>query len=629
MSSEVKVFTLEDVRKHNKPDDLWIVIHDKVYDLTKFASEHPGGETVLEQQAGDYGTEPFEDVGHSSDAREIMEQYYIGEIAPADRERKSKFTSSFTLKKIDDFRSDSKYSKNMKLTELLYRGKRLRHDKLQFLTNRYWNQKGSHLKVSRLRFPEEVANSSNSPLIKAENMFKSTRYDDALSNEIEIGITADEAKHLEQQKSERLQCFHPLFGDVRFHQDCEPSLIFSSKRRFSKDVAQASLLTNTVVTLGAPPTLNNLFNKIDELNKLVDTDKPIAEWRSSLRLSVERSILHAHVWQTDETKLPRRFHQQSNVWKHKPEYGIHPEQSTRYLFHNLFRILEFQAPYYMNYTGLTPIENQLSDNLPFRWTTRDRLLETFYYWGPEKRRISFSEQHDLVVMGQTPAPLFLNNHDTIQKFSKIATLPVASFGPMSPLIDLTSTLYYREDSTNGWLENQNRRYAFPHIFTVNFSLPNVWSDYLEPEADPVIPEHRYAIAIMNCFASAVAQARSMGINEGILDKPLCVQCVCSDGVYFDFVTFQLNNMDVPDYKLSHNLDPTAPKNFAWIDGNYRLFQKLIPKKRMMRNTKYRDINMSVFDRLSSYYLCGLINTSFNINESLIPELNTINNQIHE
>ncbi|CAH8656709.1 unnamed protein product [Schistosoma margrebowiei] len=517
----------------------------------------------------------------------------------------------------------------MKLTELLYHGKRLRHDKLQFMTNRYWNKKGSYLKVSRLRFPEEVANSPNNPLIKAENMFKSTRYDDALLNEIEIGITADEAKHFEQQKSERLQCFHPLFGDVRFHQDCEPSLIFSSKRRFSKGVDQASLLTNTVVTLGAPPTLNNLFDKIDELNKLVDTNEPIADWRSSLRLSVERSILHAHVWQTDETKLPRRFHQQSNVWKHKPEYGIHPEQSTRYLFHNLFRILEFQAPNYMNYIGLTPIENPLSDSLPFRWTTRDRLLETFYYWGPEKRRISFSEQHDLVVMGQMPAPLFLNNHDTIQKFSNIATLPVASFGPMSPLIDLTSTSYYREDSTNGWLESQNRRYAFPHIFTVNFSLPNVWSDYLEPEADPVIPEHRYAIAIMNCFASAVAQARSMGINEGILDKPLCVQCVCSDGVYFDFVTFQLNNMDVPDYQRSRKLDPTAPKNFAWIDGNYRLFQKIIPKKHMMRNTKYRDINMSVFDRLSSYYLCGLINTSFNINESLIPELNTINNQIQE
>ncbi|CAH8872149.1 unnamed protein product [Trichobilharzia szidati] len=103
MSPEVKVFTLEEVKKHNRADDLWIIIHDKVYDLTKFASEHPGGEVVLEEQAGSYGTEPFEDVGHSSDAREIMEQYYIGDIAPADRERKSKFTSSFTMKKADSF----------------------------------------------------------------------------------------------------------------------------------------------------------------------------------------------------------------------------------------------------------------------------------------------------------------------------------------------------------------------------------------------------------------------------------------------------------------------------------------------------------------------------------------------
>ncbi|CAH8574471.1 unnamed protein product [Schistosoma turkestanicum] len=517
----------------------------------------------------------------------------------------------------------------MKLTELLCRGKRLRHDKLQFLTNRYWYERGSRLKVNRLRVPEQVASGPDNPLLKAENMFKSTRYDDALLNEIEIGITSNEAERIEQQRSEKLQCFHPLFGDVRSHQDSEPSLIFSSKRRFSKGVDQASLLTNTVVTLGAPPTLNNLFDKIYELNKLVDSDKSIADWRSTLRLSVERSILHAHVWQTDETKLPRRFHQKSYVWKHKPEYGIHPDQSTRYLFHNLFRILEFQAPNYMNHTGLIPIENQLSDSLPFRWTTRDRLLETFYFWGAEKRRISFSEQHDLVVMGQTPAPLFLNDHDTIQKLSNVSMLPVATFGPMSPLIDLTSTLYYREDSTNGWLETQNRRYAFPHIFTVNFSLPSVWSDYLEPEADPVIPEHRYAIALMNCFASAVAQARSMGISEGVLDKPLCVQCVCSDGVYFDFVTFQLNNMDVPDYQFSQKSNNNAPKNFAWIDGNHRLFKKAVPTKTMMRNTKYRDLDMSVFDRLSGYYLCGLINNSFNINESLIPELNTVNHQIRE
>ncbi|CAH8872147.1 unnamed protein product [Trichobilharzia szidati] len=508
----------------------------------------------------------------------------------------------------------------MRLTGILY-GKRVRHDKLQFLTNRYWRKVGSKLSVDCLRVPEQILNDSNSPIKDAENMFRSTRYDDDLLKEIEIGITSEEAYKIEQQRAEKLQSFNPLHDDPRFHQNSESSLIFSQKRRFSKGVDQASLLTNTAVAFGAPPTLNSLIQKIGRINEQVNSDNSTADWRSYLRLAVERSVLHAHVWQTDETKLPRRFRHDLPIWKHKPEFGIHPEQSTRYLFQNLFRILEFQTPHYIKYAELSPVQNKLSNNLPCRWTTRDRLLETYYYWGPQKRRISFSEEHDLAVFGQTPAPVFVSDIDTIQKASEAATMPVKSLGPMSPLIDLTSTLYYMDNSTNGWIGNQNRRYSFPHIFTVNFSLPNVWSDYLEPEADRVVPEHRYAVALMNCFASAVAQARSMGINSGVLDVPISVQCVCSDGVYFDFITFQLNNMDVPDYQSDPQAVSTVRKNFAWIDGNYRLFKKIIPKRSMMRNTKYRDFDMSVFDRLTSYYLCGMLDTSFTLPETLLPKWN--------
>lgn len=43
-------------------------------------SQHPGGEEVLLEQAGKDATEPFEDVGHSSDSRQMMSQYKIGEI---------------------------------------------------------------------------------------------------------------------------------------------------------------------------------------------------------------------------------------------------------------------------------------------------------------------------------------------------------------------------------------------------------------------------------------------------------------------------------------------------------------------------------------------------------------------
>lgn len=47
--------------------------------------QHPGGEEVLLEQAGKDGSEAFEDVGHSSDARELMVKYKIGEIVESQR----------------------------------------------------------------------------------------------------------------------------------------------------------------------------------------------------------------------------------------------------------------------------------------------------------------------------------------------------------------------------------------------------------------------------------------------------------------------------------------------------------------------------------------------------------------
>ncbi|EOA96845.1 Cytochrome b5 type B, partial [Anas platyrhynchos] len=49
--------------------------------------QHPGGEEVLLEQAGKDATESFEDVGHSTDAREMLKQYYIGEVHPHDRKK--------------------------------------------------------------------------------------------------------------------------------------------------------------------------------------------------------------------------------------------------------------------------------------------------------------------------------------------------------------------------------------------------------------------------------------------------------------------------------------------------------------------------------------------------------------
>lgn len=79
-----KIYSLEQVSSHKSAKDCWMVIDGKVYDITKFIEEHPGGEEVLIEQAGLDATESFEEIGHSDDARELLKKFYIGDLDPAD-----------------------------------------------------------------------------------------------------------------------------------------------------------------------------------------------------------------------------------------------------------------------------------------------------------------------------------------------------------------------------------------------------------------------------------------------------------------------------------------------------------------------------------------------------------------
>lgn len=70
--------TYQDVAEHNTKKDIYVVIHDKIYDCSQFIDEHPGGEEVLLDCAGQDATEAFEDVGHSDEARETLDKIQVG-----------------------------------------------------------------------------------------------------------------------------------------------------------------------------------------------------------------------------------------------------------------------------------------------------------------------------------------------------------------------------------------------------------------------------------------------------------------------------------------------------------------------------------------------------------------------
>ncbi|GAA5796357.1 cytochrome b5-like heme/steroid binding domain-containing protein [Helicostylum pulchrum] len=81
----VKLYSYEEIAKHNTRSDLWMVIDGKVYDITPFTDEHPGGEEVLIDEGAKDASTAFDDVGHSEDARAMLAQYYVGDVDSASK----------------------------------------------------------------------------------------------------------------------------------------------------------------------------------------------------------------------------------------------------------------------------------------------------------------------------------------------------------------------------------------------------------------------------------------------------------------------------------------------------------------------------------------------------------------
>eukprot|EP00879_Flechtneria_rotunda_P018090 GHRR01018965.1.p2 GENE.GHRR01018965.1~~GHRR01018965.1.p2 ORF type:complete len:129 (+),score=32.42 GHRR01018965.1:273-659(+) len=81
----IGTWTREEVSKHKSADDLWLIIKDKnsgqlkVYDVTDYIEEHPGGMAIMYNAGGD-ATSGFHGPQHPPTVHELIKDYCIGTV---------------------------------------------------------------------------------------------------------------------------------------------------------------------------------------------------------------------------------------------------------------------------------------------------------------------------------------------------------------------------------------------------------------------------------------------------------------------------------------------------------------------------------------------------------------------
>ncbi|CAL8469968.1 g9510 [Coccomyxa elongata] len=76
---ESGTFTKAEVAAHNSQKDCWIVVKGKVYDVSSYVQEHPGGLAILKNAGGD-ATEGFHGPQHPPRVFDIIDEFLIGDL---------------------------------------------------------------------------------------------------------------------------------------------------------------------------------------------------------------------------------------------------------------------------------------------------------------------------------------------------------------------------------------------------------------------------------------------------------------------------------------------------------------------------------------------------------------------
>ena len=47
------------------------------------------------------------------------------------------------------------------------------------------------------------------------------------------------------------------------------------------------------------------------------------------------------------------------------------------------------------------------------------------------------------------------------------------------------------------------------------------------------------------------------------------------------------------------------KNLVWFDSDHAMYNKILPRRAMLRNTQYEDYDPEVFEKILAFYIQGV------------------------
>ncbi|GAC1465877.1 MAG: bifunctional P-450/NADPH--P450 reductase [Chloroflexota bacterium] len=84
-ASHLPQYDWEEILKHDKSGDFWIVFRDGIYDVSEWMYRHPGGAEILIDAWGHDVTDLFESIGHTSEACLLTEAFKVGVLKPGSK----------------------------------------------------------------------------------------------------------------------------------------------------------------------------------------------------------------------------------------------------------------------------------------------------------------------------------------------------------------------------------------------------------------------------------------------------------------------------------------------------------------------------------------------------------------